>query len=56
MVLLSSIATVGGFTMVSRVLGFLRDILIAAVLGAGAGAGSGARASGGIPSRFRDLR
>jgi len=38
MVLLSSIATVGGFTMVSRVLGFLRDILIAAVLGAGAGA------------------
>ena len=38
MVLLRSIATVGGFTMVSRVLGFLRDILIAGVLGAGAGA------------------
>ena len=36
--LLQSIATVGGFTLVSRVLGFLRDILIAAVLGAGAGA------------------
>jgi len=38
MVLLRSITTVGGFTLVSRVLGFLRDILIAAVLGAGAGA------------------
>ncbi|MFB3102153.1 MAG: murein biosynthesis integral membrane protein MurJ [Alphaproteobacteria bacterium] len=38
MVLLRSIVTVGGFTMISRVLGFLRDILIAAVLGAGAGA------------------
>ncbi len=33
--LLSSIATVGGYTMVSRVLGFARDILIAAMLGAG---------------------
>ena len=33
--LLSSIATVGGYTMVSRVLGFARDILIAAILGAG---------------------
>ncbi len=38
MALLRSIATVGGFTMVSRVLGFIRDILIAAVLGAGGGA------------------
>ena len=38
MVLLRSIATVGGFTLISRILGFLRDILIAAVLGAGAGA------------------
>ncbi len=38
MVLLRSITTVGGFTLVSRVLGFVRDILIAAVLGAGAGA------------------
>lgn len=35
MVLLKSIATVGGMTMVSRVLGFIRDILVAAVLGAG---------------------
>ena len=30
-----SIATVGGFTMLSRVFGFVRDILIAAILGAG---------------------
>ncbi len=35
MVLLRSIATVGSLTMVSRVFGFVRDILIAAVLGAG---------------------
>ena len=33
--MLRSIATVGGWTMASRVLGFLRDILIARVLGAG---------------------
>jgi len=38
MMLLRSVATVGGFTLISRVLGFLRDILIAAVLGASAGA------------------
>lgn len=36
MALLRSITTVGGFTMISRVLGFIRDVLIAAVLGAGA--------------------
>ncbi len=36
--LLKSITTVGGFTLISRVLGFLRDILIAGILGAGAGA------------------
>ena len=30
-----SIATVGAFTLMSRVLGFVRDILIAAILGAG---------------------
>ncbi|MGY8999830.1 MAG: murein biosynthesis integral membrane protein MurJ [Rhodospirillales bacterium] len=35
MALLLSIATVGSFTMVSRVLGFVRDILIAAFLGTG---------------------
>jgi len=33
--LLAAFATVGGWTMASRVLGFLRDILIAALLGAG---------------------
>ena len=35
MKLFRSIATVGGMTMISRVLGFVRDILIAAVLGTG---------------------
>jgi len=35
MVLLRSIATVGGWTMVSRVLGLTRDVLIARYLGAG---------------------
>ena len=33
--LLRAFATVGGMTMISRVLGFVRDILIAAVLGTG---------------------
>jgi putative peptidoglycan lipid II flippase len=33
--MLSGILTVGGWTLASRVLGFLRDILIAALLGAG---------------------
>jgi putative peptidoglycan lipid II flippase len=35
MALLRSAATVGSFTLVSRILGFLRDILTAAILGAG---------------------
>lgn len=35
MALIKSIATVGGYTMLSRVLGFVRDILVAAILGAG---------------------
>jgi len=34
MVLLRSIATVGGLTLISRIFGFIRDILIAAILGA----------------------
>jgi putative peptidoglycan lipid II flippase len=34
MALLRSVATVGGFTMASRVLGFIRDVLTAAFLGA----------------------
>ncbi len=36
MALLRSITTVGGYTMISRVLGFARDILIADILGASA--------------------
>lgn len=35
MALLRSLATVGGYTMASRVLGFVRDMMVAAVLGAG---------------------
>src|ERR1700755_1596502 len=35
MTLVRSIATVGGYTMASRVTGFVRDILIARVLGTG---------------------
>ena len=33
--MLKSILTVGGWTMVSRVLGFARDMLIAQIMGAG---------------------
>ena len=35
MSLLRSAATVGGFTLISRILGFVRDVLLAALLGAG---------------------
>ncbi len=35
MALLRSVATIGGYTLISRVLGFLRDVLVAAYLGAG---------------------
>src|SRR6266702_2651134 len=35
MALLRSVATVGSYTLVSRMLGFIRDILTAAILGAG---------------------
>ena len=35
MVLLRSVATVGSYTLASRVLGFARDVLTAAILGAG---------------------
>jgi len=35
MALLRSVATIGSYTLVSRVLGFIRDILTAAILGAG---------------------
>ena len=35
MALVRSLATVGGYTGISRILGFVRDILIAAVVGTG---------------------
>src|SRR5205085_2910045 len=35
MALLRSVATVGSYTLVSRALGFIRDVLTAAILGAG---------------------
>src|SRR5260370_7945917 len=35
MALLRSVGTVGSYTMVSRMFGFIRDILTAAILGAG---------------------
>ncbi len=35
MTLLRSVATVGSYTLISRVMGFVRDILTAALLGAG---------------------
>src|SRR5690349_23571285 len=35
MALLRSVATVGSYTLLSRVLGFVRDVLTAAILGAG---------------------
>src|SRR5215207_545161 len=35
MALLRSVATVGSFTLVSRVFGFIRDVLTAAIIGAG---------------------
>jgi len=39
MSLLHSVATVGSYTAISRVFGFVRDVLTAAVLGAGPVAG-----------------
>ncbi len=36
--LLKSTSTVGGMTMISRVLGLVRDIVLARMFGAGAGA------------------
>jgi putative peptidoglycan lipid II flippase len=35
MSLLRSVATIGGYTLLSRILGFIRDVLVAAYLGAG---------------------
>jgi len=54
MALLRAITTVGGYTMASRVLGFIRDVLIAAVLGASAVADAFFIAQK-IPNLFRHL-
>jgi putative peptidoglycan lipid II flippase len=54
MALLRAITTVGGYTLASRVLGFIRDVLIAAVLGAGAVADA-FFISQKIPNLFRHL-
>ena len=53
--MIDRILTVGGFTLLSRVTGFLRDIMLAAILGAGpvADALRGAAAAQSFP---RDLR
>ncbi len=54
MVLIRSIATIGAFTMVSRILGFVRDVLVAAFLGAGLGADAWIVAFK-LPNLFRSL-
>ena len=54
MALLRAAATVGGYTMASRVLGFARDILLANFLGAGAAADAFVVAFR-IPNLFRRL-
>ena len=54
MALLRSVATVGSFTLVSRVFGFIRDILTAAILGAGPAADAFFVAQR-LPNLFRSL-
>ena len=54
MALLRAITTVGGYTLASRVLGFVRDVLTAAILGAGAVADAFFIAQK-IPNLFRHL-
>src|SRR5271169_4885844 len=54
MALLKSSITVGGYTMASRVLGFVRDMMIAAVLGAGPVADAFVVAFR-LPNLFRNL-
>ena len=54
MSLLRSVATVGGYTMMSRVLGFVRDILTAMFLGAGPVADAFFIAQR-LPNMFRSL-
>jgi len=52
--LIRSAATVGGFTLISRVLGFVRDLIFAAVLGAGLVADAFVLAQR-FPNLFRSL-
>lgn len=54
MALLRSVTTVGGYTLASRVLGFVRDVLTAAYLGAGTGADAFFIAQR-LPNLFRSL-
>ncbi|MBV9521997.1 MAG: murein biosynthesis integral membrane protein MurJ, partial [Alphaproteobacteria bacterium] len=54
MALLRSVATVGGYTLLSRILGFVRDILTAAFLGAGPVADAFFIAQR-LPNMFRSL-
>lgn len=54
MSLLRAITTVGGYTLISRILGFLRDVLLAAILGAGAAADAFVIAFK-LPNLFRRL-
>src|ERR1051326_7221657 len=54
MALLRSAATVGFYTLASRVLGFVRDVLTAAFLGAGTGADAFIIAQR-LPNMFRTL-
>jgi putative peptidoglycan lipid II flippase len=54
MALLRSVATVGGFTLASRVLGFIRDVMFAAFLGAGPAADAFVIAQR-LPNMFRSL-
>jgi len=54
MALLRNIATVGGWTMASRVLGFIRDLLIAQAIGAG-NAADAFFVSQRFPNLFRSL-
>ncbi|HEY7687942.1 MAG TPA: lipid II flippase MurJ, partial [Dongiaceae bacterium] len=54
MALLRNIATVGGWTVASRVLGFIRDVLIAQAIGTGAAADA-FFVSQRFPNLFRSL-
>src|SRR5260370_41290151 len=54
MALRRSVATVGSYTLVSRVFGFIRDILTAAILGAGSVADAFFVAQR-LPNLFRSL-